>query len=1077
MPKRSDLRRILIIGAGPITIGQGCEFDYSGTQAVKVLKEEGYEVVLVNSNPATIMTDPHLADATYVEPIHEATLERIIERERPDALLPTMGGQTALNLALHLSRTGVLKRYGVQLIGAQEQAIEKAEDRGLFRTAMEGIGLKMPHSWLVHSFEAAVEAQKDVGFPTIIRPSFTLGGSGGGIAYNLEEFECIVRRGLSLSSNHSVLIETSIMGWKEYEMEVVRDRKDNAIIVCTIENMDPMGVHTGDSITVAPAQTLTDKEHQKMRDAALAVLRTIGVETGGANVQFAVNPATGEQVVIEMNPRVSRSSALASKATGFPIARVAAQLAVGYTLDELRHELTQGAVPASFEPALDYVVVKIPRFNFDKFPNSDPTLGTQMHAVGESMAMGVHFQEAFMKALRALECGYHGLESRLATLQEPKTELLQRLKRPSPERVFFVADAFRVGMPLEEVHAHTGIDPWFLSHIQAWVVEESALRQKQGTPPEEVGAQQWRHWKQQGFADEVLARCLGASVLEVRQARVACGVRAVFKRVDTCAAEFPTQTAYLYSTYDQHCEASSDPQKRPVMILGSGPNRIGQGIEFDYCCVQAAHALRDLGYATLMVNCNPETVSTDFDVADKLYFEPLDEESVLNIIDVEAPQGVLVQLGGQTPLKLARCVMQAGVSVLGTSYEAIALSEDREQFQALMTQWGIDQPPNGTARTLWEAEALVARLGFPLMARPSFVLGGQGMEVLYHRDDLKRYFEEMLKTPEVLPIQLDRYLEGAVEVDVDALCDGTDVVVAGILEHIEQAGVHSGDSACAIPPFGLSQAHQTRIQAIMKRLGVALGVRGLMNAQFAVHGDHIDVLEVNPRASRTLPFVSKARGLPFLRYAVGCMMGAHLKSMKVPAYAPPTSYSVKHAVFPFLKFAGADPILGPQMRSTGEVMSTGETFAKAFAKSALASGCDLFDLKPGDTIFLSVRDADKSALVGVAQNLVRLGFSLVATRGTWLHLVQAGVGCACVNKVAEGQPHVVDHIKNGTIAWVINTTEGKQAILDSRTIRCSALEAGIGCMTTIAAAKALCAALEEGASLQVFSLQSFVQSF
>jgi carbamoyl-phosphate synthase large subunit len=1061
MPKRTDIRSILIIGAGPIVIGQACEFDYSGAQACKALKQEGYRVILVNSNPATIMTDPEMADATYIEPITWQVVEKIIAAERPDALLPTMGGQTALNCALDLAREGVLAQYGVEMIGASREAIDKAEDREKFKAAMAKIGLPSPRSALAHSMEEALQVQAMVGFPTIIRPSFTLGGTGGGIAYNREEFIAIVERGLDASPTSEVLVEESVIGWKEFEMEVVRDRKDNCIIVCSIENLDPMGVHTGDSITVAPAQTLTDKEYQIMRDAAIACLREIGVDTGGSNVQFAINPRDGRMVIIEMNPRVSRSSALASKATGFPIAKVAAKLAVGYTLDELRNEITGGATPASFEPTIDYVVTKIPRFAFEKFPQADDRLTTQMKSVGEVMAIGRTFQESLQKALRGLETGADGLDERTTDRDVIENELGD----PGPERIFYVADAFRCGMTVEEVHELSHIDPWFLAQIEDIVRQEQRLA---GRKLADMDAAALRRLKRSGFSDRRLAKLLGTDSLEVRRRRSELGVLPVFKRVDTCAAEFATKTAYMYSTYEEECEAEPT-DRRKIMVLGGGPNRIGQGIEFDYCCVHAAFALREEGFETIMVNCNPETVSTDYDTSDRLYFEPLTLEDVLEIVRVERPFGVIVQFGGQTPLKLARELEANGVPIIGTSPDSIDMAEDRERFQKLLNRLKLRQPANRTARSSQKALAVAEEIGYPLVVRPSYVLGGRAMEIVYQQSDLERYMREAVKVSNDSPVLLDRFLNDAIEVDVDAVSDGNAVVIGGIMEHIEEAGVHSGDSACSLPPFSLSRELQEELRRQTIALARALKVVGLINVQFAIQDGTIYVLEVNPRASRTIPFVSKATGIPLAKIAARCMVGRSLAEQGIEREVVPPYYSVKEAVFPFIKFPGADTILGPEMKSTGEVMGVGETFGEAFVKSQMAAG---ERLPVSGKVFLSVRDEDKPRLVDIARAFVRLGFSLVATRGTANALAAAGIPVTPVNKVAEGRPHIVDMIKNGEIALIVNTVEEKRAaVRDSYSIRRAALQAGVTLYTTLSGARAACNGMEQSRELRTYAVQ------
>jgi carbamoyl-phosphate synthase large subunit len=1056
MPKRTDIQSILIIGAGPIIIGQACEFDYSGAQACKALREEGYRVILVNSNPATIMTDPEMADATYIEPIHWETVAKIIEKERPDALLPTMGGQTALNCALDLEREGVLARFGVELIGATADAIDMAEDRERFREAMTEIGLDTPKSFIVHSLEEALQVQPQIGYPVIIRPSFTMGGTGGGIAYNREEYEEIVRRGLDLSPTRELLVEESVLGWKEYEMEVVRDRADNAIIVCSIENLDPMGVHTGDSITVAPAQTLTDKEYQIMRNASLAVLRKIGVETGGSNVQFAINPANGRMIVIEMNPRVSRSSALASKATGFPIAKVAAKLAVGFTLDELKNDITGGATPASFEPSIDYVVTKVPRFTFEKFPQANDRLTTQMKSVGEVMAIGRTFQESLQKALRGLETGMDGLNEVVDTSLPPedlRAKLIQEMRMPGADRLWYVADAFRHGFTLDEIHEHSRIDPWFLVQIEEIVRTENALK---GRDLESLSAEEMRELKRMGFSDRRLARLLNDTEKCVRARRHQLGVRPVYKRVDTCAGEFATQTAYMYSTYEEECEACPTSRDK-IIVLGGGPNRIGQGIEFDYCCVHAAHACREDGYETIMVNCNPETVSTDYDSSDRLYFEPLTLEDVLEIIHLEQPKGVIVQYGGQTPLKLARDLEKAGAPIIGTTPDSIDLAEDRERFQKLINNLGLRQPPNRTARSAEEAVHLAAEIGYPLVVRPSYVLGGRAMEIVHGEDDLRRYMREAVKVSNDSPVLLDRFLDDAIELDVDAISDGQDVLIGGIMEHIEQAGVHSGDSACSLPPYSISVALQDQLREQVVKMAKGLGVVGLMNTQFAVKGEDVYVLEVNPRASRTVPFVSKAIGRPLAKIAARCMVGKTLRQQGVLDEVVPNFYSVKEAVFPFIKFAGVDPILGPEMKSTGEVMGIGRTFGEAFAKAQAGAGTHL---PTGGRAFISVRKEDRPAAVGVARDLIAHGFEIVATRGTAASLQEAGVPCSVVNKVIEGRPHIVDMIKNDEIDLIVNTTSGsRQSLADSFSIRREALHHKVAYFTTIAGARATCQAL------------------
>jgi carbamoyl-phosphate synthase large subunit len=1067
MGRRTDIHSILIIGAGPIVIGQACEFDYSGAQACKALREEGYRVVLVNSNPATIMTDPETADAVYIEPVHWRTVARIIEKERPDALLPTMGGQTALNCALDLVREGVLAQYGVELIGASREAIDMAEDRGLFRDAMREIGLVTPHAAVAHSMEEAHQIQASIGFPIIIRPSFTLGGSGGGIAYNREEFVDICERGLDLSPTSEVLLEESILGWKEFEMEVVRDRQDNCIIICSIENLDPMGVHTGDSITVAPAQTLTDKEYQIMRNASIAVLRKIGVETGGSNVQFAINPADGRMVVIEMNPRVSRSSALASKATGFPIAKVAAKLAVGYTLDELKNEITGGATPASFEPTIDYVVTKIPRFTFEKFPRAERVLGTQMKSVGEVMSIGRTFQESLQKALRSLETGADGLnESIFDPDNAPdRDQLVRELRIARPERLWNIADGFRAGLSVAELHELTAVDPWFLTQIAELVALEAEVR-SQGSAALDAG--RLRHLKRKGFSDARLAFLLGIREKELRRMRHDLAVHPVYKRVDTCAAEFATSTAYLYSTYEEECEAEPSMREK-IVVLGGGPNRIGQGIEFDYCCVHAAQACREDGFETIMVNCNPETVSTDYDTSDRLYFEPLTLEDVLEIIRIERPRGVIVQYGGQTPLKLARGLEENGVPVIGTSADAIDHAEDRERFQRMIGRLGLRQPPNRTASDPVQALELAEEVGYPLVVRPSYVLGGRAMEIVYGREDLSRYMREAVRVSNDSPVLLDRFLDDAVEVDVDAVCDGTDVLIGGIMEHIEQAGVHSGDSACSLPPYTLSAKIQRQLAEQVTLMARELEVRGLMNTQFAVKGDDIYIIEVNPRASRTVPFVSKATSLPLAKIAARVMTGKTLRQQGITRPCVPAYFSVKEAVFPFIKFQGVDPLLGPEMKSTGEVMGIGSTFGEAFAKAQLGAGNAV---PVSGAALISVRDADKPAAVGLARDLSARGYRIVATRGTAVALQAGGIACVIVNKVMEGRPHIVDMIMNGQIDLIVNTTEGKQAIADSFAIRRTALQHKVSYSTTLAGARATCMALEYLDTATVNSLQT-----
>ncbi len=1055
MPKRTDIKSILLLGAGPIVIGQACEFDYSGTQACKALREEGYRVILVNSNPATIMTDPDMADATYIEPIDWQTVEKIIEKERPDAILPTMGGQTALNCALDLDAHGVLEKYDVEMIGATKEAINKAEDRELFNQAMRKIGYEVAKSKTAHSMEEALAAQKEVGYPTVIRPSFTMGGSGGGIAYNKEEFVEICERGLYLSPTNELLIEESVLGWKEYEMEVVRDSKDNCIIVCSIENFDPMGVHTGDSITVAPAQTLTDKEYQILRNVSLAVLREIGVDTGGSNVQVAINPKDGRMIVIEMNPRVSRSSALASKATGFPIAKVAAKLAVGYTLDELKNEITGGATPASFEPSIDYVVTKIPRFTFEKFPQADDRLTTQMKSVGEVMAIGRTFQESLQKALRGLEIGISGLDEIIDLSQDDAPEKMQReMRHPGPDRLLYVADAFRSGMTLEDVHEASKIDPWFLAQVEDLVITEKSLSTKTLSTLKEG---ELYKLKRKGFSDIRLAKLLDTSESEVRNVRHKQNIRPVYKRIDSCAAEFSSDTAYLYSTYEQECEARvSDKEK--IIILGGGPNRIGQGIEFDYCCVHAALALREDGYETIMINCNPETVSTDFDTSDRLYFESLTLEDVLEIVNLEKPKGVIVQYGGQTPLKLARALEAAGVPIIGTSPDSIDLAEDRERFQKLLERLDLKQPPNATARSVDQAINAAKDLGYPLVVRPSYVLGGRAMEIVFNEEGLQRYMKEAVTVSNDSPVLLDRFLDDAVEMDVDAIYDGEQILIGGLMEHIEQAGVHSGDSACSLPPYELAPELQDKLREQVTKMAKALGVVGLMNTQFAIQGEDIYVLEVNPRASRTAPFVSKATGYPLAKIAARCMVGQTLAQQGITEERIPDYYSVKEAVFPFVKFPGVDPLLGPEMKSTGEVMGIGKTFGEAFAKSQRAAGVNL---NHSGKVLISIRDADKAKAPEVAKMLVAKKYEIIATGGTANFLKAAGIPCEVVYKVNEGRPNVVDMIKNDQIQLIINTTEGKKAISDSFAMRREALQRRVTYYTTMAGAKAACYALGE----------------
>ncbi len=1065
MPKRTDIDSILILGAGPIVIGQACEFDYSGAQACKALREEGFRVILVNSNPATIMTDPVMADATYIEPVEWRTVAKIIEQEKPGAILPTMGGQTALNCALDLAREGVLERFGVEMIGATADAIDKAEDRERFDKAMRSIGLETPRSVIAHSLEEAKQVPDQFGFPCIIRPSFTMGGSGGGIAYNREEFEEICRRGLDLSPTNELLIDESLIGWKEFEMEVVRDKRDNCIIICSIENLDPMGVHTGDSITVAPAQTLTDKEYQIMRDASLAVLREIGVETGGSNVQFAVHPENGRLVIIEMNPRVSRSSALASKATGFPIAKVAAKLAVGYTLDELQNEITGGATPASFEPSIDYVVTKVPRFAFEKFTQANAKLTTQMKSVGEVMAIGRTFQESMQKALRGLEVGVAGFDAIIDLQSEEDLRVLkEELVEPGAHRVWYLADAFRAGMSVEEVYKISSVDRWFLVQIEDLVKEEQALA---GQPVDQLEAKQLFRLKRKGFSDKRLATILGVDEQALRSKRQSLNIHPVFKRVDTCAAEFASATAYMYSSYEEECEA--DPSGRDkILVLGGGPNRIGQGIEFDYCCVHAALAMREDGYETIMVNCNPETVSTDYDTSDRLYFEPVTLEDVLEIVRVEQPKGVIVQFGGQTPLKLARALEAEGVPIIGTTPDAIDRAEDRERFQQMIDKLGLLQPPNATVRSVDQAIAKAEEIGYPLVVRPSYVLGGRAMEIVYAEEELRRYMREAVRVSEDSPVLLDSFLSAAIEVDLDAVSDGKTVVIGAIMQHIEQAGIHSGDSACSLPPYSLPERVQQEMRDMVRAMARELGVNGLMNVQLALQDGKIYVIEVNPRASRTVPFVSKCIGTSLAKVAARCMAGVSLEAQMFTAEVIPAFYSVKEAVLPFNKFPGIDPILGPEMKSTGEVMGVGDTFAEAYAKAQLGAGDEIPDR---GTVFISVRARDKDRVAGIAKSFVELGFKLVATEGTAKVILAAGLPVAKVNKVKEGRPHVVDMIKNGQIDLIVNTTEGRQAIADSAAIRANAETRGVYYTTTMAGGEAVCMALKYSGEIQVRRLQ------
>ena len=1065
MPKRTDIESILILGAGPIIIGQACEFDYSGAQACKALREEGYRVILVNSNPATIMTDPVMADATYIEPIRWETVEKIIEKEKPDAVLPTMGGQTALNCALDLFHKGVLEKHNVQMIGASRVAIDKAEDRQLFDQAMKNIGLETPRSGIAHSMEEAWDVQGEVGFPCIIRPSFTMGGSGGGIAYNRHEFEEICKRGLDLSPTNELLIDESLIGWKEYEMEVVRDRNDNCIIVCSIENFDPMGVHTGDSITVAPSQTLTDKEYQIMRNASVAVLREIGVETGGSNVQFGICPNTGRMVVIEMNPRVSRSSALASKATGFPIAKVAAKLAVGYTLDELRNEITGGIVPASFEPTIDYVVTKIPRFAFEKFPQADDRLTTQMKSVGEVMAIGRTFQESMQKALRGLETGATGFNPVIDVNDEHAIEKIKaELVTPKTDRPYYVADAFRAGLTIEDVFDNCMIDPWFLVQIEDIVKEEQKL---EGQSLADLDADRLFRLKRKGFSDARMAEIMSIKEKELRDHRRGLGIKPVFKRVDTCAAEFSSDTAYMYSTYEEECEAEPTSNEK-IMVIGGGPNRIGQGIEFDYCCVHAAMAAREDGYETIMVNCNPETVSTDYDTSDRLYFEPVTLEDVLAIIDVENPKGVIVHYGGQTPLKLARDLEAEGVSIIGTTPDAIDLAEDRERFQGMIQKLGLLQPPNATVRSAEAAVEKAKEIGYPLVVRPSYVLGGRAMEIVAAESELQKYMKEAVQVSNDSPVLLDHFLNRAIEVDVDAVCDGKQVVIGAIMQHIEQAGIHSGDSGCSLPPYSLSPRIQDKIREQVRAMAMELGVVGLMNVQMALQDGELYVIEVNPRASRTVPFVSKCIGHSLAKIAARVMMGKTLEELEFTKEIIPPYYCVKEAIFPFNKFPGVDPILGPEMKSTGEVMGVGESFPEAYYKAQLAEN---LALPEGGKVILSVREQDKPALPGIARLLMDTGFELMATEGSARVIEEAGLPVTKVRKVKEGRPNLVDSIVNGDIAFVVNTTEGRQAIADSYTIRRSSLTNKVLYTTTMAGAEAIARAIAFGSEKVVRRLQ------
>ena len=1063
MPRRKDINSVLIIGAGPIVIGQACEFDYSGAQACKALKEDGYRVILINSNPATIMTDPSMSDATYIEPIHWETIEKIIEKEKPDALLPTMGGQTALNAALDLDSRGILEKHNVEMIGATKEAIDKAEDRELFAASMEKIGLKVPESGLAHNSEEAHALLKKIGFPCVLRPNFTIGGSGGGIAYNVEEFDQICKRGFELSPTSEIFIDKFLGGWKEYEMEVVRDKNDNCIIVCSIENLDPMGVHTGDSITVAPSQTLTDKEYQIMRNASIDILREIGVETGGSNVQFTINPEDGEMLIIEMNPRVSRSSALASKATGFPIAKVAAKLAVGYTLDELSNDITGGVIPASFEPSIDYVVTKIPRFNFEKFIQTDPVLSTQMKSVGEVMAIGRTFQESLQKAIRGLETGRDGLDPIFNEEDEFET-LKQRISIPSPDRLWFVADGFREGLSVEEAFEFSKIDPWFLVQIKDLIDEEKSLKKLSLT---ELGFQELYDLKRKGFSDARIAHLLECSEEEIRDLRKSLNVRPVFKRVDTCAAEFESSTAYMYSTYEEECEANVS-QNKKIMVLGGGPNRIGQGIEFDYCCVHASLGLREEGYETIMVNCNPETVSTDFDTSDRLYFEPITVEDVLSITDIERPEGVIVQYGGQTPLKIAEELEKNGVPILGTSPDSIDLAEDRGRFQDFVNKHELKQPPNGIASSVEDAMKISEDVGFPLVVRPSYVLGGRAMEVVYKKTDLENYLVEAVQASSRSPVLLDSFLNQATEMDIEAVCDGTDVIIGGILQHIEQAGIHSGDSACSLPPYSLSRDLIDEITKMVKKIAIEIGAIGLINVQLAYYNNELYLLEVNPRASRTIPFVSKCIGRSLAKVGALCMAGISLKDQDFTEEIVPDYFSVKEAVFPFNKFLGVDPILGPEMKSTGEVMGVGSSFSEAYAKAQLGAG----EIIPQTgSVFLSVRDSDRPFVADLAKEFFDLGFKIVATKGTARHINEAGIPVEIIKKVAEGRPHVVDSMKNGEVNLIVNTTEGRQSILDSASIRRTALEERIYCTTTLEGGRAVCSVLRNKELWSVERLQ------
>ena len=1065
MPKRIDIKSVLIIGAGPIIIGQGCEFDYSGAQACKALKAEGFRVILVNSNPATIMTDPLLADSTYVEPIHWESIEKIIEKERPDALLPTMGGQTGLNTALTLAKNGVLEKYNVELIGASREAIDKAEDRELFDKTMKGIGLETPNSGIAHSMEEALSVQERLGFPCIIRPSFTLGGSGGGIAYNIQEFKEICETGLDLSPTTELLIDESLLGWKEFELEVVRDKNDNCIIICSIENLDPMGVHTGDSITVAPAQTLTDKEYQILRDQSFKILREIGVETGGSNVQFGINPDNGRVVVIEMNPRVSRSSALASKATGFPIAKVAALLSVGFTLDELKNDITKGLTPASFEPSIDYIVTKIPKFAFEKFPQANSRLTTQMKSVGEVMGIGRTFQESLQKALQSLEEDIYGLDSILDNSVNQNESLHYELTFPGPRRILYVADAMRLGWTNKKIYQLTGIDPWFLHQILELIDEENVM---QDTKLEELSYQKMLQLKQQGFADQRIADFTRSTSARVRSRRKELGILPSFKRVDTCAAEFATETAYMYSTFEGKCEAKPSSKKK-VIVLGSGPNRIGQGIEFDYCCVHASFALQEEGYESIMINCNPETVSTDYDTSDRLYFEPITEERVMDIIDLEKPEGVIIQFGGQTPLKLSQALLEHGVNILGTDVDAIDRSEDRERFQSLANQLDLKQPPNKTVKNIEEALVASKEIGFPIVVRPSYVLGGRAMELVHNPAELELYLQEAVEISDQKPILLDGYLTDAIEVDVDVISDGVDILIGGVLQHIEQAGIHSGDSACSLPPYSLSQNIIDEMEIQSKRIASELNVVGLMNVQFAVQGDIVFIIEVNPRASRTVPFISKCLGESLVKYATKTMIGRTLKDLKFSNQLPKNYFFVKEAIFPFDKFPSVDPILGPEMKSTGEVMGIGSSFGEAYAKAQKAANKIIPD---SGLVFISVKESDKKYLPDLVPMLVEKGFQLMATKGTSAVIKSLGFAVKTINKVTEGRPHIVDELLNNSISLLINTTEGRQSIQDSASIRRTALANKLYCVTTVFGAFALLEAMDKDSADWVYhSLQ------